>query len=40
VTPAAGVENLQAQVQKVKSQLDELGDLARQHDIPLGVLRG
>lgn len=40
VTPAAGLENLQAQVQEVQRQLDELGDLARQHDIPPAVLRG
>jgi hypothetical protein len=40
VTPAAGVANLQAQVQEVQSQLDELSDLARQHDIPPGKLRG
>ena len=40
VTPAAGVANLQAQVQEVQSQLDALSDLARQHDIPPGVLRG
>jgi hypothetical protein len=40
VTPAAGVANLQAQVQEVQSQLDELGDLARQHNIAPGVLRG
>jgi hypothetical protein len=40
VTPAAGVANLQAQVQEVLSQLDELSDLARQHDIPPGALRG
>ena len=40
VTPSAGVANLQAQVQEVQSQLDELSDLARQHDIPPGVLRG
>jgi hypothetical protein len=40
ITPAAGVANLQAQVQEVQSQLDELSDLARQHDIPPGVLRG
>jgi hypothetical protein len=39
VTPAAGVANLQAQVQEVQSQLDDLSDLARQHDIPPGVLR-
>ena len=40
VTPAAGVANLEAQVQEVQNQLDELSDLARQHDIPPGVLRG
>jgi len=39
VTPAAGLVNLQAQVDEVQNQLDELGDLARQHDIDLGVLR-
>ena len=39
VTPAAGVANLEAQVQEVQNQLDELSDLARQHDIPPGVLR-
>jgi hypothetical protein len=40
VTPAAGLVNLEAQVQEVQSRLDELSDLARQHDIPPGVLRG
>jgi len=40
VTPAAGIANLQAQVQEVQNLLDELSDLARQHDIPPGVLRG
>jgi hypothetical protein len=40
VTPAAGVADLQAQVQEVQSQLDELSDLARQHNIAPGVLRG
>ncbi len=40
VTPQAGIANLQAQVQEVQDQLDELSDLARQHDIPPGVLRG
>jgi hypothetical protein len=40
MTPAEGLANLQAQVQEVQSQLDELSDLARQHDIPPGVLRG
>jgi hypothetical protein len=40
VTPAAGVANLQAQVQETQSQLDELADLARQHNIAPGALRG
>jgi hypothetical protein len=40
VTPEAGVEVLQAKVQETQSQLDELSDLARQHDIAPGVLRG
>ncbi len=40
VTPAAGVAILQAKLQEVQYQLDELSDLARQHDIAPGVLRG
>ncbi len=40
VTPEAGVQILQEQVQEVQDYLDELSDLARQHDIPPGVLRG
>jgi hypothetical protein len=40
VTPAAGVANLAAQVQEVQSALDELSDLARQHNIEPGELRG
>ena len=40
MTLAEGLANLQAQVQEVQNQLDELADLARQHDIPPGVLRG
>jgi hypothetical protein len=40
VTPADAVANLAAGVQEIQSQLDELSDLARQHDIPPGVLRG
>jgi len=40
MTPAEGLANLQTQVQEVQNQLDELSDLARQHDIPPGVLRG
>jgi hypothetical protein len=39
MTPAEGLANLLAQVQEVQNQLDELSDLARQHDIPPGVLR-
>ena len=40
VTPADGVANLEAGVQEIQARLDELSDLARQHDIPPGVLRG
>jgi hypothetical protein len=40
VTPAAALEVLQARVQETQSQLDELADLARRHDIPPGDLRG
>ena len=40
VTPEAGIAVLEAQVQEVQSELDELSDLARQNDIPPGVLRG
>jgi hypothetical protein len=40
VTPAAGLAILQEQVQEVQDQLDELSDVARQHNIPPGVLRG
>jgi hypothetical protein len=39
ITPAAGVANLEAQVQEIQSQLDDLSDLARQHNILPGVLR-
>jgi hypothetical protein len=39
VTPDAALAILEAQVNDVQSQLDELGDLARQHDIEPGVLR-
>jgi hypothetical protein len=39
VTPEAGVQVLQGRVQEVQDQLDELSDLARQHDIMPGVLR-
>jgi hypothetical protein len=40
VTPEAGVQILQEQVQEVQDYLDELSDLARQHGIEPGVLRG
>jgi hypothetical protein len=40
VTPEAAVQILQDQVQEVQNYLDELSDLARQHDIEPGVLRG
>ena len=39
VTPDEAIALFQAQVQDVQNQLDELSDLARQHDIPPGVLR-
>ena len=39
VTPEAGVKVLQAKVQEIQAQMDELSDLARQHDIPPGDLR-
>ncbi len=40
VTPDGAIALFQAQVQEVQSRLDELSDLAQQHDIPPGVLRG
>lgn len=40
VTPEAGLAILQSQVLEVQNQLDELSDLARQNNIPPGVLRG
>ena len=39
VTPEAGIDILKAQAREVQTQLDELGDLARQNNIPPGVLR-
>jgi len=39
VTPGAALAILQAQIDEVQSQLDELSDLARQNNIPPGVLR-
>ena len=40
VTPEAAIQILQDQVQEVQNYLDELADLARQHNIEPGVLRG
>jgi hypothetical protein len=40
MTPAEGLASLQAQVEEIQNYLDELNDLARQHDIPPGALRG
>src|ERR1700733_6790296 len=39
VTPDGAIALFQAEVQEVQSQLDELNDLARQHNIEPGVLR-
>jgi len=39
VTPEAGLNILEVQVHEIQSQLDELSDLARQKNIPPGVLR-
>ena len=40
VTPEAGIDVLAARVLEVQSRLNELSDLARQNNIPPGVLRG
>lgn len=40
VTPSAALNLLQSHVDEIQSQLDELSDLARQHNIDPGVLRG
>jgi hypothetical protein len=39
VTPDAGIAILEAQAREVQTQLNELGDLARQNNISPGVLR-
>jgi len=39
VTPEETLAILQARVQEIQNELDELADLARQHDIPPGNLR-
>jgi uncharacterized protein YigA (DUF484 family) len=40
ITPQAGIEILAARVRELQSQRNDLTDLARQNDIPPGVLRG
>jgi hypothetical protein len=40
ITPEAGIEILQRQVNEAQTELDALGDLARRNDIPPGTLRG
>jgi hypothetical protein len=40
VTPEAGIAILEAQAREVQTQLDDLSNLARQNNIPPGVLRG
>jgi hypothetical protein len=39
VTPEEGIVILEARAREVQTQLDELSDLARQNNIPPGVLR-
>jgi hypothetical protein len=40
ITPDAGIEILQQQVNQTQMELDGLEDLARHHGIPPGTLRG
>lgn len=40
ITPGSGLAVLQARVQEIQDQLDQLSDLARQHFIDPGVLGG
>ena len=40
ITPEAGIELLQRRVQAAQTELDELEDLARRHDIQPGALHG
>ena len=40
VTPEAALDVLQARVREIQNNLDDLADLARQHGIPPGDLRG
>ena len=40
ITPEAGIEILERHVNEVQTEINELEDLARRHDIPPGTLRG
>ena len=40
ITPESGIAILEAQVRRVRDQLDGLSDLAQQNNIPPGDLRG
>jgi HEAT repeat protein len=40
ITPEGGIEILEWNVDQVQTQINELEDLARRHDIPPGTLRG
>jgi hypothetical protein len=40
ITPEAGIEILERHVSKVQTEINDLEDLARRHDIPPGTLRG
>ena len=40
ITPAVGIEILERHVSEVQTEINDLEDLARRHDIPPGTLRG
>jgi len=40
ITPEAGIEILERRVSEVQTEINDLEDLARRHDIPPGTLRG
>jgi hypothetical protein len=40
ITPEVGIEILERHVNEVQTEINELEDLARRHDIPPGMLRG
>jgi hypothetical protein len=40
ITPEFGIEILERHVEEVQTEISELEDLARRHDIPPGTLRG